>query len=61
MRRRADERLLPFGNGARKHGYPYGRAEEAPVEELLDVISRSALKLDLGDGDPRQPRGPRCR
>ncbi len=54
-RRRADERILPSGNPARKHGYPYGQAEEAPVEGLLDVILRSALKLALGDGEPQQP------
>jgi hypothetical protein len=50
MRRRAGERILPSGNRARKHGYPYGRVEEAPVEERLDVVIRSALKPVLGDG-----------
>jgi len=59
MRRRADERILPSGNRAREHGYPYGQAEEAPVEGLLDVILRPALKPALGDGEPRQPRGPK--
>jgi len=50
---------MPSGNRARKHGYPYGRVEEAPVEELLDAILRSALKLALGEGEPQQPSGPK--
>lgn len=58
-RRRADKRILPSGDRARKHGYPYGQAKEAPVEGLLDVILRSILKLALGDGEPQQPSGPK--
>ena len=30
------------------------------MEELLDVILRSALKLALGDGEPQQPSGSKC-
>jgi len=52
MRQREDERKVPCGNQVREHGCPDGEAEEAPVEEWLDVILRPALKLALGDAEP---------
>ncbi|HUS69337.1 MAG TPA: hypothetical protein VM075_01000 [Anaerolineae bacterium] len=52
MRQREGERIPRSGNRAREHGCPDGQAEEAPVEEWLDVILRPALKLALGDAEP---------
>jgi hypothetical protein len=40
------------GNQVREHCCHDGEAEEAPVEEWLDIILRPALDLALGDAEP---------
>lgn len=52
MRQRGNERKVPYGNRAREHGCPDGEAEQAPVEEWLEVVLRPALKLALGHAQP---------